>query len=300
MTQRNKIAFFGTSHTFGDCAEGISHHEKQKKFVAKPWPVWLAKKLNKQFYNFGIGGCDNMSMLDAILEAFKRGTMDEVDTLILEPRLNFDTVKLPYDNTNYEPKKADFLKRNKMNFTHWLDFGRHHREHKWSTPAPLTEYFWARFALYDLEEGERFRNKLRADYVGDPKEKPFVDKDIKSYVELGKLYESKSIYVDYVNVQFIRNVKLICDAHGIDFYWVDFEGHTKKEINQNKNKVFKDHIYNKEVMDVCLNPEESVRKYIRDRYKYEDYICSCYHFNERAQAIISEYLLQGYYERKNK
>jgi hypothetical protein len=59
LSHRNKLAFFGTSHTYGDCAEGISHNNGQKKFVKTPWPELFAKHLNKEFYNFGIGGSDN-------------------------------------------------------------------------------------------------------------------------------------------------------------------------------------------------------------------------------------------------
>ena len=109
----------------------------------------FAEELNKEFYNFGIGGSDNTTILDAILEAFNRGTLDDVDTLILEPRLSFDTVRLPYDNINYNVMAES--KWGKIDYsTHWLDTARHTQEYDWS--QPLTESLWVRFALRDLED----------------------------------------------------------------------------------------------------------------------------------------------------
>ena len=302
MTQRNKIAFFGTSHTYGDCAEGISHHKHQTKFVADPWPKLFAEKLNKEFYNFGIGGSDNMNILDAILEAFNRGVMDEVDTLILEPRLAFDTVKLPYDNIDYDIIEEDFTTKENREPTHWLDFGRHYQEHDWAMPAPQPEKLWARFALHDLENEERFKSKLRAKYVGDPKQKSFVDKDIKKFVELTKLYHSSTRYIDYKNFQFIKNVKTLCDGFGINFYWLNFEGLTRMRMGGKKDFIYFDN--DKNLMDGCLNPDKSVRDYIyefcqHNNKPYTDYLCSCNHFNQKAQPRMTEYLLQGYHERKN-
>ena len=289
MSKRNKIAFFGTSHTYGDCAEGINHHEGQVRFVEKPWPVWFAKKLNKEFYNFGIGGADNTTMLDAILEAFNRGTMDDVDTLILEPRLSFDTVRLPYDHTGYNVSPEG--KYGKIDYsTHWLDAGRHTQEHDWSQPTPLTESLWIRFALMDLDNDANFKRRMNADYIGNINDKSMVDKDIRKYVELTKLYNTNSKYLEYLNLQFIKNVYMLCKGHGIDFYWLNFESPNFENI-----KTFFDN--DKNLIDVCLNPDKTVRSYMHS--KKLNYVCSCGHFNEEAQPYISSYLLQGYNERTN-
>ena len=60
----------------------------------------------------------------------------------------------------------------------------------------------------------------------------------------------------------------------------------------------------KNLMDVCLNPHQSVRYYIHEFCNYDDkmymeYMCSCQHFNDKAQPHISSYLLQGYNEKTN-
>tara|TARA_B100000989_G_scaffold288187_1_gene258634 strand:+ start:1194 stop:2078 length:885 start_codon:yes stop_codon:yes gene_type:complete len=292
--QRNKIAFFGTSHTFGDCAEGINHHEGQLRFVEKPWPVWFAKELNKEFYNFGIGGADNTVMLDAILEAFNRGTMDEIDTLILEPRLSFDTVRLPYDHIDYNVKpefEKDENELGKIDYsTHWLDDARHTKEHDWAQPTPLTESLWIRFSLMDLNNDKNFESRMKADYIGDINDKSMVDKDIKKYVELSKSYNTGSKSLEYLNLQFIKNVYMLCKGYGIDFYWLNFEAPDFENI-----KTFFDN--DKNLIDVCLNPDKTVRSYMHS--KKLNYVCSCGHFNEEAQPYISSYLLQGYNERTN-
>jgi hypothetical protein len=288
---RNKIAFFGTSHTFGDCKEGINHNEGQVRFVETPWPALFAKKLNKEFYNFGIGGSDNMTMLDAILEAFNRGTMDDVDTLILEPRLSFDTVRLPYDNINYDVMAES--KWGKIDYsTHWLDVGRHTQEYGWPQPIPLTESLWIRFALMDLDNVQQFTRRMNADYVGS--DKSIEDKDIRKYVELTKLYISNSKYLYYLNLQFIKNVYMLCKGHGIDFYWLNFESYDFEDT-----KTFFDN--DKNLIDVCLNPIKNVRTHIREIQpdKFKEFQCSCTHFNDKAQPHISSYLLKGYNERTN-
>lgn len=291
MSHRNKIAFFGTSHTYGDCAEGINHNPGQKKFVAKPWPALFAEELNKEFYNFGIGGSDNTTILDAILEAFNRGTLDDVDTLILEPRLSFDTVRLPYDNIDYNVMAEN--KWGKIDYsTHWLDAGRHTQEYDWSQPTPLTESLWVRFALRDLEDPEQFQRRMNADYVGNDKE--MQDKDIKKYVELTKLYISNSRYMDYLNLQFVKNIYMLCKGHGIDFYWLNFESYPFQNV-----KTFFDN--DKNLIDVCLNPTDNVRVHIRKLFPetFREFECSCTHLNEKAQPYISSYLIKGYNERKN-
>lgn len=294
MSHRNKIAFFGTSHTYGDCAEGINHNEGQVRFVEKPWPYFFAKKLNKEFYNFGIGGSDNTTILDAILEAFNRGTMDDVDTLILEPRLSFDTVRLPYDNINYDVMSES--EYGKIDYsTHWLDTGRHTQEYDWSQPWPLTESLWIRFALMDLKDPEQFKKRMNADYVGNIHDKRLEDEDIKKYVELTKLFVTNTRYLYYLNLQFIKNVYMLCKGNGIDFYWLNFESYDFENV-----KTFFDNDQN--LIDVCLNPIKNVRRHIYETSNTDAKIqfeCSCKHFNQRAQPYISSYLIQGYNERKN-
>ena len=158
MTQQNKIAFFGTSHTYGDCKEGVSAHEDFFKYLETPWPDIFAKKLDKDFYNFGVGGADNMTMLDTVLDAFSQGKMDDVDTVILEPRLTFDTVKVPYDNTGYE---RDWRQESQSPSMHWIDHARHTKISDPSMEMPLSERFWTRFALIDLKDTDAFNKRIR-------------------------------------------------------------------------------------------------------------------------------------------
>ncbi len=296
MSHRNKIAFFGTSHTYGDCAEGISHYDGQKKFVKTPWPELFAKQLNKEFYNFGIGGSDNMTMLDAILEAFSRGTMDEVDTLILEPRLSYDAIRLPYDYIGYKPKANSEYGPNEYT-THWLDTGRHTQEHNWPDTFPRTEELWVRFALMDLKDEAQFRRRMNADYLGNIHDRDLEDKDIKKFVELSKLYVSNSHYLDYLNFQFIKNVYTICKGYGIKFYWLNFESNRFQKFFTDEREVYWEN--EQQLLDLCINPKQIVRNYIKEAKLAQDPECSCGHFNDYAQPYISAYLIKGYNERKN-
>ena len=46
----------------------------------------------------------------------------------------------------------------------------------------------------------------------------------------------------------------------------------------------------KNLIDVCLNPNKTVRSYMHSNNL--NYVCSCSHFNEKAQPYISSYLLR--------
>lgn len=291
MTQQNKIAFFGTSHTYGDCKEGVSAHEDFFKYLETPWPDIFAKKLDKDFYNFGVGGADNMTMLDTVLDAFSQGKMDDVDTVILEPRLTFDTVKVPYDNTGYE---RDWRKESRSPSMHWIDHARHTKISDPSMEMPLSERFWTRFALIDLKDTDAFNKRIRGTYKGSTYEKKLADEDIKKYVELDKLFVSHSKYLKYLNLQFIKNVYLLCKPNGIKFYWLNWEGFAWEKFTpffeQDNN-----------LMELNITPSKCVTSYMDKDVpgNLKDWQCSCGHFNQKAQDYIAEYLLQGYNERTN-
>lgn len=296
MSHRNKIAFFGTSHTYGDCAEGVSTHRDQKKFVKRTWCEYFAKTLNKEFHNFGIGGSDNMVQLDSILEAFNRGKMDDVDTLILEPRLSYDTVRLPYDNIGYKAKgQTEF---GSIDYTtHWHDTGRDIQIPAWPDPYPFTENLWARFNLNDLKSEQKFQHRLNADYLGSQHDKPMEDKDIRKFVELSKLYLTDSQYLDYMNFQFIKNVYILCKTAGIDFFWINWESNRFfNRFMQEDNLFFEN---DRHILDLCLHHDNTVRYHIKELNLPYEVECTCGHFNDYAQPYISSYLIKGYNERKN-
>lgn len=273
------IAFFGTSHTYGDCSEGI---------LNKTWPQLFSLNLNKECYNYGISGSDNITIIDAILEAFDRGLMEEVDTVILEPRLDFDSVKLPFDHIDYAPNK-DF-----KHTGHGLDNSRYMQEHTASKPV-LTEKYWVSFALEDLKSKSQFKQKLNAKYNGTSQLQQ--DKDITKFVELTKLYHSQTNYMRYINYQFIKNVYHICKGYGIKFYWINWES----DEFENFSIFFENDKY---LLDLCLNKKENVRTYFDRMFGKEktiqEYLCSCKHFNQNAQSVITSYLIDGYNKRNNK
>ena len=82
----NKIAFFGTSHTYGQCSD------LPNDIVDKPWANHLADKLNADILNYGLTGATNFEIQVIINEALDAGYLEDVDTVILEPRLFWDSI----------------------------------------------------------------------------------------------------------------------------------------------------------------------------------------------------------------
>lgn len=291
IMQQNKIAFFGTSHTYGDCNEGVNTAPGLFKYVETPWPELFAKELGKDFYNFGIGGSDNMVILDTVLEAFDRGIMDEVDTVILEPRLQFDTVKLPYQHIGY--KKIDEDEDDGPS-THWIEHARHTKVDNPRVPSPLTEKFWCRFALNDLKDPALFQRRIDGIYTGPEHQKTMEDKDIRKYVELEKLFLTETKYLQWLNFQFIKNVYQLCKANGIKFYWLNWEGFSWESF-----KPFFES--DNHLMELNLTQDKCVRTYMDQDVpgNIKDWECSCGHFNQKAQFYIAKYLTREYDKRTN-
>jgi len=294
LSHRNKIAFFGTSHTYGDCAEGITKNKKKLfKYLETPWPELFAKKLNKEFYNFGIGGSDNMTILDAILEAFSRGIMDDVETVILEPRLSFDTVKVPFCNIGYT-KRPEGLEDREDYSSHWLDHARHTKIDDPTMPMPKTESLWTRFALMDLNDPDAFSRRIDGVYNEPEYNKTMEDRDIQKYVQLDKLYVSGSKYLQYLNLQFIKNVYQLCKGHGIKFYWLNWESFLWERFTPFFEQ-------DNHLMELNITPFKCVMTYMDKDVPgdIKDFQCSCGHFNQKAQHYITQFLTQGYNERTN-
>ena len=134
-------------------------------------------------------------------------------------------------------------------------------------------------------------------YLGNIHDRDLEDKDIKKFVELSKLYVSNSHYLDYLNFQFLKNVYTICKGYGIKFYWLNFESNRFQKFFTDEREVYWEN--EQQLLDLCINPKQIVRNYIKEAKLAQDTECSCGHFNDYAQPYISAYLLKGYNERKN-
>ena len=90
----NKIAFFGTSHTYGNCTDVDLNR------IDHAWPEQVAERLNVDHLNFGMPGAPNIEIQILLTEAINNGLLDDVDTVIVEPRLTHDWIL--WDNYNLE------------------------------------------------------------------------------------------------------------------------------------------------------------------------------------------------------
>jgi hypothetical protein len=177
---------------------------------------------------------------------------------------------------------------------HWIDHARHTKVADPTMPMPLSEKLWVRFALMDFKNPDAFSRRIKGTYKGPTYEKTLVDEDIKKYVELEKLFVSGSKYLQYLNLQFIKNVYLLCKSNDIKFYWLNWEGFVWEKFTpffeQDNN-----------LMELNITPSKCVTSYMDKDVpgNIKDWQCSCGHFNQKAQDYIAQYLLQGYNERTN-
>lgn len=252
-----KIAFFGTSHTWGDCAE------EPNGCVSNPWPQFVAK----DSLNYSMSGATNFELSVIINEAFLLNYLDEVDTVILEPRTGFSALMWNKLEEGFELGNDPLIKSS------W-EF----RNIKTDCP----HFNWTiEIGTGDFMSDERIRRKIFGK-GGNLISKLEID-EIKKSVSTYSIQNGNTNSMLYQNLNFIRTVKLLCDAYNKKFYWVNWETADHVDIKLHPS-MFED------VLDCCLNPEMSMKRYIFNIDKKLS--CSCGHLNAKAQPIIAKFITE--------
>ena len=131
---------------------------------------------------------------------------------------------------------------------------------------------------------DALQNKL----YGDNKTKPNIDElnDILEYLRLTSLYMNNTAFNRHRNLEFIQTVHEMCKLSGKKFYWMNYE------VEHLDVRTIMKHITD-EVVDVCLNPENSIRGELKKNKNYKDLLCGCKHLNGDAQIKIAELIVKG-------
>ena len=250
----SKTAFFGTSHTCGDCAE------EPTGYIPNPWP----KLVDDTAYNYSMSGATNFELSVIINEAFSLNYLDDVNTVILEPRLSFSALMWNRLEENLIVGNDPLIKST-TEFTNTDADCAHH-------------YFTTEVGTGDFMNDERIRRKVFGKN-GNLISKMEIN-DIKQSVTTYLVNNGNTNSMLYQNLNFVKTIMLLCKAYNKEFYWIDWE--LPPHVDIHLHSMFDD------VMNCCLNPDKSVKGFILDKNK--NYVCSCGHLNAKAQPLIAEFI----------
>lgn len=267
----NKIAFFGTSHTYGQC------NDLPNGIVDKPWVGHLSDSLNTELLNYGLRGATNFDIQVLINEALDAGYLEDVDTVILEPRLYWDSIMV---QNKYNSGSLNNTSNNKDNL-----IGKT-RQYLDTVVSPWHYSIALELSIGDFEVHKHFNEKYFCTDDIDFQHR-LERKDLNKLVELYTLFVEHTNFMIYKNLEFVRTIQNLCYALGKKFYWINWE--SSNSINSD---VFPLH---QTVLNSCLNTDISIKDYMT-RIHGVKYLCSCSHWNEEAQPLISEFI----YKRLNK
>lgn len=258
----NKVAFFGTSHTYGQC------NDLPNGIVDKPWTNYLSEDL----LNFGIRGATNFEIQIIINEALDAGYLEDVDTVILEPRLFWDSIMV---QNKYNTGYINDTSNNKDNL-----IGKT-RQYIDTVVAPWHYSIAKELSIGDFEVHKHFNEKYFCTDDIDFEQR-LERKDLNTLVKLYTLFVEHTNFMIYKNLEFVKTIQNLCNALGKKFYWINWES-SSNAIN---SEVFPLH---QSVLDSCLNTDISVKDYITRMHGVK-FLCSCSHCNEEAQPLIGEFI----------
>ena len=261
----NKIAFFGTSHTHGQC------NDLPEDRVVKPWTNCLADSFNAECLNFGLMGATNFELQVLVNEAIGLGYLEDVDTVVMEPRLSFDdlTVKNKFNNGSFNNTQDNLGKL--IGFTRqYIDIG----EPPWHYSINRT------LGLGDFKDLKGFNQKyFNSDIV--TTEQRLERSELEKLVNLHALFVEHNTLMVYKNLEFMNTMKNLFNSLDKKFYWINWECGIK--IN---SKTFPLH---STIIQYCLNSDISIKDYMINMHN-KKYLCSCSHWNEEAQPLIGEFI----------
>lgn len=256
-----KIAFLGTSHTYGYC-EDMPDGQINDKDI---WVSLLAQKLKKQYYNFGHNGATNKDLLNIFVEMHNNGYLDKIDTLIVEPRITLTPVKADAtsflkveNNTNVYNADASIL-----------DMTRNNKDYNVSkSGCTLPESsLWYKNISFKYPT-EFFYKKLEDSNI--------KRKYINDYLELHSMIAGGDLVV-VETADILKVIKAMCELKNIEFKWIWWSMPNWKV----------DKKYFGEVYEHLINKSATIEHYF---HKKENVYCSCGHLKKEKQPEVADIL----------
>ena len=262
----SKIAFFGTSHTYGDCSD------VETGFMPKHvlWSSLLGRMLDKEVLNFGNSGTTNFELMVILNDAFSEGYLDDVDTIVFEPRLSHDAICIspPNEESLDDSFNSSLIKitrefeRRKYRFFHQLMY--HSATHN------------------DVESIEHAHMRYFDDQEPLTAMQDVILKRLKQHVSLYYMFLKEETII-YKGLQLVRNLQTLCKLSNKKLYWVNWE--CEETTDMRMNPILDP------ILEDCLNPDVSIRNHINRTYG-KHLQCECHHFGVEAQKYIAQFLLE--------
>jgi len=269
-----KIAFFGTSHTYGNCTD------VELNRIDHAWPEQVAERLDVDHLNFGMPGAPNIEIQILLTEAINNGLLDDVDTIILEPRLTHDWIL--WDNYNLEHEGTQpFYARSKAGHE---EFGISESKRKSAHNKYVQEV-----GLYQINNTRDYELKM-----GKSINRLMLNK-FRHSLETISYYNWNTIGLLYQSYQYLRTWKTMCESIDKKFYWINWEAFFSR-TNRYKQSKGHENLDNdfKDIKSCCINTDMSVADYMTTKSISENknYLCGCKHFNVEAQKHIAEFIIE--------
>ena len=262
----NKIAFFGTSHTYGSCSD--IQDDQSPECISHAWPEQVAEIFNANHLNFGLPGSPNIEIQILLVEAFTNGLLDDVDTIIIEPRLSHDHILWNNHNKSHEGTQPLYA-RTKAGHK---EFGIKEAKNK-----SIHHRYVQELNINNLDNTKEYERKMKK-----PIHKLMLNK-LRHCVETLHYYNQDTVGMLYQSYQYVKTWKIMCESIDKKFYWINW---TSTVNDSMLNEYFKD------INDCCLNLDLSVADFMAAKTSDEkqNYFCGCKHFNVKAQPHIAKFI----------
>lgn len=260
----SKIAFLGTSHTYGYC-EDVHDSQIDDKDT---WVSLLSQKLKKQYYNFGYNGATNKDLLNIFVEMHNNGYLDKIDTVIVEPRITLTPVKADAtsflnikNSTNVYDAKASILDMTRNNKDYNVSKSGCILPESSSWYKNISFKYPTEFFYKKLED-----SKIKRKYIND-------------YLELHSIVAGGDLVV-VETADTLKVIKAMCELKNIKFKWIWWSMPNWKV----------DKKYFGEVYEHLINKSATIEHHF---HKKENVYCSCGHLKKEKQPEVADILYEG-------
>lgn len=262
----SKIAFIGTSHTYGDCSDVESGYMPKQML----WSSILGRMLGKKVLNFGDSGATNFELQVIINDAFSEGYLDDVDTIIFEPRISHNGACI---SPPKEESLDDSFDTSLIKITREFEDESHRFFH---------QLIYHSATYNDVEDIDHAHMRYFNDQEPLTPAQAAMLKQLRHYISLHYVLLKEETMV-YKGLELVRNLQNLCKLSNKKLYWVNWECEETTSLRMNPRF--------DPVLEDCLNPDLSIRNHI-NRTHGKHLQCECHHFGIEAQNYIAQFLLE--------
>lgn len=285
------LAILGTSHTAGDCDDGVSTQ------VEHTYGKLLADKMGLEYVNLGMSGASNFDLLEIANELTAYDLLKNCKMFLLEPRLGGGTMNISrdplleyYNNDIFQD--YDHIYPSLLMTEHFSDIAEKY--------MPTVSYGY--FSIWngsDLSDA-RVRDRISGGYADNIKHVSNTEfSEFTKYLKQKVYYEAGTCYNRIHDLTVIQSIKNIVGVS--NFGWLNFSG--APAHHPLIEDIYKYNLPYGELPEDATNRRNlSIITYITENYSAEfinQNECRCGHFNQKVHQLIADILYERIDERKN-